>query len=190
MPILQHNSLMSASKFTDTNYIKFLTLEEVLIYDRNEVKCIVSGQAIITWWRCKTSGQWRVPLKPTLENENYDTILLNWPDPGKSINNVYEITITEQVIQYLHVCDGSKTKETWLKAIGFGNYTTWIELTIKVTNKYYPESEETPKEQIRKTRQGVRSTKENKWSSKLKQMEQKSTYLCESITISMSKWLK
>ena len=48
MPILQHNSLMSASKFTDTNYIKFLTLEEVLIYDRNEVKCIVLGQAIIT----------------------------------------------------------------------------------------------------------------------------------------------
>ena len=77
MPILQHNSLMSASKFTDTNYIKFLTLEEVLIYDKNEVKWIMLGQAILTGWRFKTSGQWRVPLKPTLENENYDTILLN-----------------------------------------------------------------------------------------------------------------
>ena len=77
MPGLQHNPLMSASTFADENYIKFLTLEEVLVYDRNEVKCIVLGQAIITGWRCKTSGLWRVPLKPTLENENYDTILIN-----------------------------------------------------------------------------------------------------------------
>ena len=73
---------------------------------------LVLGQVILTWWRFKTSGLWRVPLKPTIANENYDTILLNQTDPGKPINRLYEIPITEQVIWYLHACAGSTTKET------------------------------------------------------------------------------
>ena len=36
--VLKHNSLMSVSKFADENYIMVLTLEEVFIYDGNEVK--------------------------------------------------------------------------------------------------------------------------------------------------------
>ena len=91
------------------------------------------------------SGLWRVPLKPKIANENYDTILLNQTDPGKPINSFYEIPITEQVIQYLHACDGSTTKEIRLKAIGRDNYTTWPGLTIKDDNKYYPKLEETTK---------------------------------------------
>ena len=83
VPVLQHNSLIliSASKFVDANYIKFLTPKEVLIYDGNEVKLLVLGQAILPWWRFKMSGLWRVPLKPIIENEKYDTILLNRLDP-------------------------------------------------------------------------------------------------------------
>ena len=69
----------------------------------------------------------------------------------------------EQVIQYLHACTVSKTKETWLKAIGFGNYTKWTGLTIMDAKKYYPESQETPKGHMRKISQGVVPTKENKW---------------------------
>ena len=105
------------------------------------------------------SGLWRVPLKLTIKNEKYDTILLNRPYPVKPINSFYEIPITEQVIRHLHTCAGSTTKETWLKAIGLDNYTTWPGLTIKAANKYYPKLEETIKGHIQHTRQGVRPTK-------------------------------
>ena len=117
------------------------------------------GQAILTWWRLKTSGLWRVPHKPTLEKKNYDTILLNKPDPGKPINNVYEIPIMEEVVWYLHTCSVSTTKETWHKSIGFSHYTTWSGLTIKATNKYDPKLEENMKGHMQETRQGVIPTK-------------------------------
>ena len=68
VPSLKHNSLMSESNFAYTNYITVLTPEEVLIYDGNEVKLRSSGQAILTRWRCKTSGPWKVPLKYKVEN--------------------------------------------------------------------------------------------------------------------------
>ena len=64
VPSLKHNSLVSASKFTDANYITVLTWEYLLIFDGNEVNFLASGPAILTGWRYKTSVLWRVPLKP------------------------------------------------------------------------------------------------------------------------------
>ena len=69
-------------------------------------------QAVETF---QMSGLCRVPLKLTVENEKYDTILLNRPYPVKPINSFYEIPITEQVIRYLHAFAVSTTKETWLR---------------------------------------------------------------------------
>ena len=50
-PYLEHNSLMSAIKFADENYITVLMSEEVLIDDVNEIKLQAPGQAILTGWR-------------------------------------------------------------------------------------------------------------------------------------------
>ena len=136
---------MSASKFVDANYIKVLIPEEVLIYDENEVKLRASGQAILTGWRCKKSGLWRVPLKSKVKNENVYTMRIKLPDPGRYINNVYETPSTEQYINYLHACTGFQKKATQIKATRLGNYTTWPVLTIKSMNKYLLESEETKK---------------------------------------------
>ena len=66
VPVIKYNSLLSASKFADTNYITVLNPEEVLIYDVNDITLRVSIQAILTVWRCKTSVLWRVPLKPKI----------------------------------------------------------------------------------------------------------------------------
>ena len=112
VPALKHNSLMSERKSIDTKYVTVLTLEEVLIYGVNEVKLRALGQAILPGWRCKTIGLWRVSLKPKVENENVDTMLLKFPDPGKSTNNIYELPRTKQSIKYLYACSGSPTKAT------------------------------------------------------------------------------
>ena len=102
-----------------------------------------------------------MPSKPKVENENLDTMLLNHPDPRQPINNVYKLPITEHFIKYLHACDGFQTKEIWIKTTRLGNYTTWLQLTIKATNKYFPEVEETQKGDMQQKIQRARSTKYN-----------------------------
>ena len=67
---------------------------------------------------------------------------------------------TKQLIRYLHACAGHPTRETWVKAIRAGNYVSWPILTVKKVNKFYQETDETPKGHMRQTRQVVRSTKE------------------------------
>ena len=138
--VLKHNSLMSVSKFADKNYIMVLTLEEVFIYDGNEVKLWASVNSIITGWRWKTSRLCRVPLKPKIVNKNIDTMILNWPDSVQSVNDVYNLPSTGKSIRYIHACSVFPTKSTWIKATGLGNYTTWPGLTIKPTRKYFLET--------------------------------------------------
>ena len=61
---LKHKSLISADKFADAKYTTVITIEKVLVYYGNEVTLGALGQAILKGWRFKTSGLWRVPLKP------------------------------------------------------------------------------------------------------------------------------
>ena len=96
----------------------------------------------------------RVPLVPTIENINTDTILLDAPTGYASLNMIHEVTntaVTRQhidasmkapprpenlqnvyelpsighTIRYLHAAAGYPVKATWLrKAIRNGNYNT------------------------------------------------------------------
>ena len=89
-----------------------------------------------------------VTLKPKVENKHVDTILLNCTDPRKSINNAFELPSMDQAIKYLQDCSGFPTKETRLKYIRLGNYSTWPGLKINATNKYFTEAEKTQKVNI------------------------------------------
>ena len=169
VPGLKHNSLLSASKFADANYITILTPTEVLIYDGEDLKLTVSNEAVLRGWRDETSGLWRVPLKEEVNNVEEDTILFDRPphstvfdnlDPTEDINNVYELPNTAQTIRYLHACAGYPTKSTWLTAIRAGNYLSWPMLTATAAAKHFPESDETQMGHMRNIKQGIRSTKE------------------------------
>jgi len=54
-------------------------------------------------------------------------------------------------------------KETWIDAIKAVNYTTWPRLNIKVVNRYFPESDETHKGHMKKTKakRQINESKEN-----------------------------
>ena len=94
-----------------------------------------------------------------MKEEKEDTILLDRPITKHAIKSAYKLPSTEQLIRYLHACAGYPTKETWVKAIQAGKYISWPVLTVKKVNKYYPETDETPKGHMRQVRQGVLSTK-------------------------------
>jgi hypothetical protein len=75
------------------------------------------------------------------------------------LHNVYELPIVEPTIRYLHGAAGFPTKASWLKAICKGNYISWPLNNVKDVAKYFPESKETQKGNMRGQHQGVRSTR-------------------------------
>jgi len=61
VPDLKHNSLISASKFADANYITVLTPTEVLIYDGERLKLEINKEGVLRGWRDSEAGLWCVP---------------------------------------------------------------------------------------------------------------------------------
>ena len=59
----------------------------------------------------------------------------------------------------MHAVCGYPVKSTWCKAAKAGNFVGWPLLTEKNINKYYPETDETPKGHMNQQRKNVRSTK-------------------------------
>jgi hypothetical protein len=59
----------------------------------------------------------------------------------------------------MHAICGYPIKTTWSKAATAGNFVGWQLLTKKNINKYYPETDETPKGHMNRQRKNVRSTK-------------------------------
>ncbi len=72
---------------------------------------------------------------------------------------MYDIPSINQTIKYLHAAAGYPVKDTWVKAINAGNYTTWPGLTVTAARKHFPESNKTQKGQMKRQQQRVRSTR-------------------------------
>ncbi len=75
------------------------------------------------------------------------------------IHNVYKLSNIEWTVRYLHVAAGHPLEETWVKAIGHGNYNLWPLINTKNARKYLPELEETQLGHMQGQWQGVQSTR-------------------------------
>ena len=92
-----------------------------------------------------------------------DTIITDRQNPGEEILHIFELPSTENKIKYMHAAAVFPVKETWIRAVRAGNYTTWPGLSVKSIRKYCPDdAEETLKGNMRSQRQGFRSTKERR----------------------------
>jgi hypothetical protein len=155
-------TLVSNSKLADANYITVYDREEVNVYDAEMTKVVPTKQAVMTGWRDRITGLWRVPLQHNVANINTDTAQLNQNDTNAITDevaaNVYDLPSTERVIRYLHAAAGFPTKSTWLQAIKAGFCATWPMLTTKNVTKHFPESEETQKGHMKQIRSGIRKT--------------------------------
>ena len=137
IPQLQHNSLISGSKFADANYITVLTPTEVLFYNGMDTHISVSNRPILKGWRDPTIGLWRVPLQPITPTPKYEFTPQN-KTREDAIVNVYELPSADKSIRYIHACAGLPTKGYWIKAIKGGNYATWTNLTTEAMNQNFP----------------------------------------------------
>ncbi len=126
VPYIERDSLLSVSKFVDTNYIAIFNKDEVKIFDANNTEVTVSHAAILRGWRCPETKLWRIPLVKHVTNANTDTILCDRPPseflperppPTEAVANVYELKTQPELIRYYHVAAGFPTKPTWIAAI-------------------------------------------------------------------------
>ena len=98
VPTLQasHSSL-SKSKVADANYITMLMPTAVQIYNGETMNITTSKPLILTGWHNNLSGLWHVPLKAANKNTQAQA------------NNVFELSIKQQIIAYYHAAAGYPT---------------------------------------------------------------------------------
>ena len=73
------NSLLSASKVVNADYIAIYNKEEVNYYNAKTTKITISEEAVLKGWRCPITGLWQLPLVENPVNLNTDTLLLDHP---------------------------------------------------------------------------------------------------------------
>ena len=78
----------------------------------------------------------------------------------KQANSVYDLPSTEQAVKWMQAVCGYPVKLTWLKEIKAGNFVGWPIITERNVNKYYPDTNETPKGHMNQTKMNIRSTKQ------------------------------
>ena len=87
------------------------------------------------------------------------------PDINHIALSAYNQKTAEDLAKYLHACAGYPVKETWVKAIAKGYYSTWPKLDRfkgpQWIMKHLPKSIITTMGHMKATRQGIRSTKKN-----------------------------
>jgi hypothetical protein len=84
-------------------------------------------------------------------------------------NNVYELKIKKEIIQYLHGACFSPTKSAWIKAIKQGHFATWPGLTAEMVEKHLPKSIATAKGHLQQQRKNLRSTKKMTEAEKIEE---------------------
>ena len=117
---------------------------------------------------------WRIPLVKTgvpINNLSTQKVMVDKPPsefltnchpPTKAIFSAYELKNKPELIRYYHAAAGFLPKPTWLKAIKQGFYASWIGLTYKAANKYFPQASEEKKGHARKIPSGLRSAQKSK----------------------------
>jgi hypothetical protein len=89
----------------------------------------------------KLTGLWKLPLKPG----DTSATLNNKPLQNEAISIIFDLHSACQTFLWYHPAAEFLVKETFIKAVRHGNYSTWTKLTIQLINKYMPDSDETAK---------------------------------------------
>ena len=126
-------------------------------FTRKFVEVTKNGKLVMKGKRNFKNGMYEVNIQNIMLDNNYINSVQNKTTP--QINNLYHLTKTKEVIQYLHRCCFAPKTSTWCDAIDNGFFQSWPHLTSKLVRKYLPPSEATVKGHQHRIQQNLRSTK-------------------------------
>jgi hypothetical protein len=127
-------SLLCINKMAENGYTTIFRPgnEGVMIHKKGTLTIPTSEPSVLQGCKKRGANLWTVSAPAT-------------NDERKEVANVYNLPSISQSIKYLHAAAGYPVKDTWIKAITAGNYTTWPGLTAPAVQKHFPKSDETQK---------------------------------------------
>ncbi|KAL7528559.1 LOW QUALITY PROTEIN: hypothetical protein ACHAWF_005413 [Thalassiosira exigua] len=133
-------STLSVGKMSDAGYYTIFEPGNrgVAVYDANQVKIQVNGDALLRGWQ-EASGLWRVLLPTNSNPTSPQTAHLQRDALCEAAHNLFDLPSAEKAIRYLHACLGFPTKATWLAAIRRGSFVGWTLVTVASVNAHFPE---------------------------------------------------
>jgi hypothetical protein len=152
------SSLMSVGKTSDYGTISIFTKEGVTVHKEQDVLITCKGKPMLIGIR-DDKGRYCIPLVQQRGHWQPQKPSKKARHALRQANSVYDLPSIEQAIKWMHALCGYPVKTTWSKAAKAGNFVGWPLLTEKNINKYYPETDETPKGHMNQQRKNVRSTK-------------------------------
>ena len=139
------NPLISIGKLCDDDCVAIFTKEQCYVLKSNHVHLpAIQTKAFMKGNRDHDTKLWTFALHPS--------------PPPFSANTIFEMKLKE-LITFHHKSMFSPTKDTWLKAIKKGYFTTWHGITYTSVNKHLQLTEATAKGHMRQQHQNYRSTK-------------------------------
>ncbi len=134
LPGLWSNSLVSIGKLADAGYTTIFhpAGRGVTVHQKKSVHIRLLHKPVLQGWQDE-NGLWQLSREPTAP------ILVSKTVTQEAASNVYSLPSILQAIKYLHAAEGFPTKDTWVKAIKYGNYVSWPGLTIDAVNKHFPD---------------------------------------------------
>ena len=152
------HSLMSVGKKADNGTISIFTKSGVAVHKEEDVLIRMKGKPILIGVQ-DNQGRYRIPLiqqrgqwQPQQPSKKTKWAL-------EQANSVYNLPSTEQAVKWMHAVCGYPVKSTWLKAIKAGNFVRCPILTKRNINKYYQDTDKTPKGHMNQTHKNVQLTK-------------------------------
>jgi hypothetical protein len=157
-----HSTLVSIPKLADAGYTTVFSKKGAAIYDNYTTTITANKPPVLEANRCDHTGLWKLPLHP-------EGIAANGESPhDEAINVIFDLQRACQNFLWYHATAGFPPKETFIGAVWNGNYATWPKLTVQLIHKYMPDLDETAKWHLKGQRQGVRSTKQKAFKTKVK----------------------
>ena len=141
-PQLKSSSLLSIGQLCDYGCSATFTKSTLTVKNNADT-------TILTGSRDFNTGMWIVDLAPFLS-------------PPPQINGIIrQRTAVSDLIEYLHACNFSPVKSTWLSAIRSNFFTTWPGLTYERVSKHLHESEATAKGHLDQEMTGIQPSTPN-----------------------------
>jgi hypothetical protein len=152
-----HSTLVSIPKIVDKDYIVVFDKKSAKTYNAKTTTITATAEPVLEAPPCTATNLWLMPLKTKTNGGNQASKTKGVI--GRA-NTIFELPSTRQTILYHHAMTGFPIKETFLNAAQAGNYATWPGLTIAALHKYFPDSDEMQKGNMKGQRQGIHSTKQ------------------------------
>ena len=152
------NFFMSVGKISDNGIISIFTKDGITAHKEQDVLITCKGEPILIGIRY-SKGHYCIPIMQQRGHWQPRRPSKNARQTLRQANSVYNLPSIKHAIKWMHAICGYPVKTTWVKTVKAGSFVGWPLLTMKNINKYYPETNKTPKGHMNQQCKNVRSTK-------------------------------